>query len=419
MTANAAALKGKNVILGVTGGIAAYKAVELASRLRKIGAEVHVIMTRGAQSFVTELTFREISGHPVSTGMWEKVSHWQVEHIALARLADLVLVAPATANIIAKAAHGLADDMLTTVLLATEAPICFAPAMNSVMWENPLTQRNIKILRELGYHVITPASGHLACGVEGVGRLPEPEAILEEAVNFALARGGVNNTLTGRKILVTAGGTIAPIDPVRFIANRSSGKMGYAIAREAARRGAETVLVSGPTALPEPVGVKTVQVETTEEMRAAVLKGFPTADAVIKAAAVADYVVKEVAAQKIKKTADEWCLELKKAPDILWELGQKKKPWQVLVGFAAETESLVEYAKAKLAEKNLDFIVANDVTRPGAGFNTDTNIAQLIFRDGKREEHPLLTKEALAEIILDRVASLLPPKRKLQDREKG
>lgn len=394
--------KGKKVLLGVSGGIAAYKAVEIASRMRKAGAEVHVILTRAAQEFVTELTFREISGNPVNTGMWEKVTHWNVEHIALARMADLVLVAPATANLIAKLAVGLADDMLTTTILATQAPIFLAPAMNSNMFRNPVTQKNIKSLQDRGIEIIPPASGHLACGVDGVGRLPEPVEILSHVEGYFRKAG----SLQGKKILVTAGGTIAPIDPVRFIGNRSSGKMGYAVAEAAAKRGADAVLVSGVSALPDPLGVRTIRVETTEEMLHAVLEEFPDSDAVIKAAAVADYRVKQVAGQKIKKSEGDWSIELVRNPDILYTLGQQKTH-QVLVGFAAETQNLMEYAKRKLEKKNLDFIVANDVTAPGAGFQGETNIARMIFRDGKVEEYPLMKKTELAAAILDHVEKLL------------
>ena len=395
-------LRDKKILLGVTGGIAAYKAVEVASRLRKSGAEVHVIMTRAAREFVTEMTFREISGNPVSTSMWEKISHWNVEHIALAQMADMVLVVPATANLMAKLAVGMADDMLTTTILATRAPVVLAPAMNSNMFTNPATRQNMKVLEERGIKIIPPESGHLACGVEGVGRLPEPVEIVAKAEEYLCGE----KSLRGRRILVTAGGTIAPIDPVRFIGNRSSGRMGYAVAWEAAKRGAETVLVSGVSSLPDPEGVRTIRVETTEEMLRAVLREFSEADAVIKAAAVADYRVKHVSEQKIKKSDGDWAIELERNPDILYQLGRQKKQ-QVLVGFAAETQNLMEYAKKKLEKKNLDFIVANDVTAPGAGFRTETNVARLIFRDGRVEECPLMRKPELAAIILDRVEELL------------
>ena len=395
-------LAGRKIVLGVTGGIAAYKAVELTSRLRKAGAEVHVIMTRAAQDFVTELTFREISGQAVVTSMWDKVPTHNVEHIALANLADLLLVAPATANFLAKAAAGLADDMLTTTLLATKAPVFLAPAMNTNMYENPVTQKNLRELTARGFHIIEPASGHLACGVTGKGRLPEPVDIARQVeAFFAKARD-----LLGRKVLVTAGGTREPLDPVRYLGNRSTGRMGYAIAQEAAARGADVVLVSAPSALPVPPGVRCVHVETAREMREAVLREFDDADVVIKAAAVADYRPKIVAENKIKKSEGEFTLVLERNPDILLELGQKKRQ-QVLVGFAAETTKLEEYARGKLAKKNLDFIVANDVSRPDAGFAVDTNCAKLFMRDGTVCDCPLSSKAELAGVILDHVRACL------------
>ncbi|RGS71453.1 bifunctional phosphopantothenoylcysteine decarboxylase/phosphopantothenate--cysteine ligase CoaBC [Mitsuokella sp. AF21-1AC] len=395
-------LAGRKIVLGVTGGIAAYKAVELTSRLRKAGAEVHVIMTRAAQDFVTELTFREISGQAVVTSMWDKVPTHNVEHIALANLADLLIVAPATANFLAKAAAGLADDMLTTTLLATKAPVFLAPAMNTNMYENPVTQKNLRELAARGFHIIEPASGHLACGVTGKGRLPEPVDIARQVeAFFAKARD-----LLGRKILVTAGGTREPLDPVRYLGNRSTGRMGYAIAQEAAARGADVVLVSAPSALPVPPGVRCVHVETAREMREAVLREFDDADVVIKAAAVADYRPKIVAENKIKKSEGEFTLVLERNPDILLELGQKKRQ-QVLVGFAAETTKLEEYARGKLAKKNLDFIVANDVSRSDAGFAVDTNCAKLFMRDGTVCDCPLSSKAELAGVILDHVRACL------------
>ena len=395
--------EGKKIVLGVTGGIAAYKAVEIASRLRKKGAEVHVIMTQEATHFVAPLTFREITGQPVTTDMWTEPSHWHVAHIALAQLAEIFLIAPATANIIAKAAAGIADDMLTTTLLAVKAPIFFAPAMNSAMYENPVTQENIAKLLRLGWHKIEPAAGYLACGTAGVGRLPEPVDIVGE-IEKPLS---VSSSLYGRKVLVTAGGTLEAIDPVRFIGNRSSGKMGYAVAKEAARRGAEVVLVAGGTvALPDPPGMRVLHTESALAMREAVLQEAVEADIIVKAAAVADYRPKEAAGQKIKKNAEEITLVLEKNPDILMELGARKKPGQVLVGFAAETQNLMEYAQRKLTKKNLDFIVANDVTRTGAGFNTETNLVKILSRDGSVEEVPLMGKDALAALILDRVEFL-------------
>ena len=391
-------LQGKKILLGVTGGIAAYKAVEVVSRLRKAGAEVRVVMTREATEFVTELTFREISGNPVAVDMWAPVQHWNVAHIALAEWADAVLVAPATANIIAKAALGVADDMLSTTLLAVTAPVFFAPAMNCNMYAHPATQKNLDILVERGLHIIPPGTGKLACGTEGPGRLAEPADIVA-ALEAFFAEGA---QLSGVKVLVTAAGTIEPIDPVRYIGNRSSGRMGYALAEEAVARGAEVVLVSGPSALKPPSGLKKfVSVETAAEMREAVLREAETSCIVIKAAAVADYHPKHVSEQKIKKNDEELSILLEKNPDILKELGQRKRPEQILVGFAAETQNLLQYAREKIEKKNLDFIVANDVTKPGAGFNTTTNTVKIIARDGSIEEVPLMTKREIAKRIFD------------------
>ena len=416
-------LNGKKIVLGVTGGIAAYKCVDLASRLRKKGAEVHVILTRGAQNFVTETAMREISGNPVITSMWGEIHNYDVEHIALATLADVVLIAPATANVIAKAAAGIADDMLTTTVLATRAPIFFAPAMNSNMYENPVTQQNITTLQQRGWQLIPPASGHLACGTSGIGRMPEPAELVEVLENYFAGEGGsvesadgntmdntmgniMGSTMQGLKLLVTAAGTREPIDPVRYIGNRSSGKMGYAIAEAAARLGAEVTLISGPSALQPPAGVEFFGVESAREMRQLVQERFPACDIVIKAAAVADYRVKNVSDQKIKKNDAELTLVLEKNPDILKELGEMKQPHQTLVGFAAETQNLLQYAKGKLEKKNLDMIVANDVSKPQAGFNVDTNLIKLLKRDGSIEELSLMSKKELAYIILDRVMKL-------------
>ncbi len=412
-------LNGKKIVLGVTGGIAAYKCVDLASRLRKKGAEVHVILTRGAQNFVTETAMREISGNPVITSMWGEIHNYDVEHIALATLADVVLIAPATANVLAKAAAGIADDMLTTTVLATRAPIFFAPAMNSNMYENPVTQQNITTLQQRGWQLIPPASGHLACGTSGIGRMPEPAELVEVLENYFAGEGGsvesadgntmdntMGSTMQGMKILVTAAGTREPIDPVRYIGNRSSGKMGYAIAEAAARLGAEVTLISGPSFLQPPAGVEFFGVESAREMRQLVQERFPACDIVIKAAAVADYRVKNVSDQKIKKNDAELTLVLEKNPDILKELGEMKQPHQTLVGFAAETQNLLQYAKGKLEKKNLDMIVANDVSKPQAGFNVDTNLIKLLKRDGSIEELPLMSKKELAYIILDRVMKL-------------
>lgn len=413
-------LKDKNIILGVTGGIAAYKCVDLVSRLRKQGADVHVILTKGAQNFVTETAMREISGNPVVTSMWQEIQQYDVEHIALAQLADVVLVAPATANVIAKCACGMADDMLTTTLLATKAPVFFAPAMNTNMYENSITQQNLHTLQERGCHIIDPAAGHLACGTSGVGRMPEPQELVEILADFfatgkepaetdeAGSRQHLAEGLdfSGVNILVTAAGTREPIDPVRYIGNRSSGKMGYAIAEAARDLGANVTLISGPSALPPLTGVNFFKVESARDMRSLVLENFPDSQIVIKAAAVADYRVKNVADHKIKKNDEELTLVLEKNPDILKELGQKKQKGQVLVGFAAETQNLIQYAQSKLEKKNLDMIVANDVSKPQAGFNVDTNLIKLLKRDGSIEELPLMSKKDLAYIILNHVMKI-------------
>lgn len=413
-------LKDKNIILGVTGGIAAYKCVDLVSRLRKQGANVHVILTKGAQNFVTETAMREISGNPVVTSMWQEIQQYDVEHIALARLADVVLVAPATANVIAKCACGMADDMLTTTLLATKAPVFFAPAMNTNMYENSITQQNLHTLQERGCHIIDPAAGHLACGTSGVGRMPEPQELVEILADFfatgkELAESDEVDSrqylaeeldFSGLNILVTAAGTREPIDPVRYIGNRSSGKMGYAIAEAARDLGANVTLISGPSALPPLAGVNFFKVESARDMRRLVLENFPESQIVIKAAAVADYRVKNVADHKIKKNDEELTLVLEKNPDILKELGQKKQKGQVLVGFAAETQNLIQYAQSKLEKKNLDMIVANDVSKPQAGFNVDTNLIKLLKRDGSIEELPLMSKKDLAYIILNHVMKI-------------
>ena len=413
-------LKDKNIILGVTGGIAAYKCVDLVSRLRKQGADVHVILTKGAQNFVTETAMREISGNPVVTSMWQEIQQYDVEHIALAQLADVVLVAPATANVIAKCACGMADDMLTTTLLATKAPVFFAPAMNTNMYENSITQQNLHTLQERGCHIIDPAAGHLACGTSGVGRMPEPQELVEILADFfatgkelaesdeADSRQHLAESLdfNGLNILVTAAGTREPIDPVRYIGNRSSGKMGYAIAEAARDLGANVTLISGPSALTPLAGVNFFKVESARDMRRLVLENFPESQIVIKAAAVADYRVKNVADHKIKKNDEELTLVLEKNPDILKELGQKKQKGQVLVGFAAETQNLIQYAQSKLEKKNLDMIVANDVSKPQAGFNVDTNLIKLLKRDGSIEELPLMSKKDLAYIILNHVMKI-------------
>ena len=391
-------LKGKKIVLGVTGGIAVYKAVDLVSRLRKQGCEVRVVMTEHAQQFVTPLTFKEISGNQVAVSMWSSNQEFNVEHIALANWADAFVVAPATANIIAKMAYGLADDLLSTTLLAAQAPIVVCPAMNTGMYENVATQENIAKLQGRGVTVMPPAVGKLACGTSGAGRLPEPQEIVEFLNAFFAKREG---DLRGLKVLVTAAGTREPIDPVRFVGNRSSGKMGYAVAQMAAERGAEVLLISGPSALSIPANVKAIKVETTNEMLEACLESYDKVDIVIKAAAVADYRPRDVAEQKIKKkTDDALTVVMDKNPDILKTLGAKKTH-QVLVGFAAETQNLLENARDKVVKKNLDMIVANDVTAAGAGFNADTNIVKFLFANGEVRSLEQMPKVDVANCILD------------------
>jgi phosphopantothenoylcysteine decarboxylase/phosphopantothenate--cysteine ligase len=393
-------LKGRKIVLGVTGGIAAYKAAELVRELVRSGAEVFVVMTRNAQAFITPLTFQTLSGHSVTTDLFSLTEESEIGHIALADRAELLVIAPATANIIGKIAAGIADDILTTIVMATKAPVLLAPAMNVHMWENPVCQENIRKLGSRGFHFIDPEAGDLACGYEGKGRLAEIPAIVEEIRSILSPKD-----LSGETLLVTAGPTEEPIDPVRFLSNRSSGKMGFAVARAARRRGAQVTLVSGPSALPVPSGVKFIPVRTASEMREAVLESLPGVSMLIMASAVSDYRPKGTYPEKIKKSRAELTLTLELNPDILQEAGQRKEK-RLLIGFAAETESLLANARKKLAEKNLDLIVANDVRLPGAGFQVDTNVAKLIDRSGKVEELPLMSKEDLADCVLDRVLLL-------------
>lgn len=391
-------LKGKKIVLGVTGGVAIYKAVDLVSKLRKQGVEVRVVMTEHAQQFVTPLMFKEISGQPVAVSMWTGNQEFNVEHIALANWGDAFLVAPATANILAKMAHGIADDLLSTTLLAAQMPIIVCPAMNTGMYENSITQENIQKLKDHGVTIMKPNSGFLACGTSGAGRLPEPVEIVNFLKSFFAKREG---DMRGLKVLVTAAGTREPIDPVRFVGNRSSGKMGYAVAQMAAERGAEVLLVTGPSALEIPANVQAVKVETTREMLDACLAAYPDVDIVIKAAAVADYRPRDVAEQKIKKkTDDAMTVVMDKNPDILKTLGAAKTH-QVLVGFAAETQNLLANAQEKVVKKNLDMIVANDVTAAGAGFNTDTNIVKFLFADGELQSLEQMPKTEVANRILN------------------
>ena len=394
-------LHGKKVVLGVSGGIAVYKAVELLRLLTKAQAEVHVVMTKNACQFVTPLTFQTLSHNPVHTELFDLYQEQEIGHISLADRADLFLVAPATANLIGKVANGLADDLLTTSLMATKAPVLICPAMNTNMYEDQRYQRNHQRLLADGFHLLEPISGDLACGWQGKGKLPDPQQIFAAACNL-LAPGN----LSGVRLLVTAGPTREELDPVRYLSNYSSGKMGYAIARSAAARGAEVTLISGPVALSEPVGVKTLQVTSALEMQQALDERYDSSDVVIKAAAVADYRPLHKAQQKIKKSSAELCLQLEKNPDLLAELGKRKKQ-QILVGFAAETENLLGNAAAKIKKKNLDMIVANDVTAEGAGFGSETNLVNFLFADGRQEALPLLSKDKVAEALLDRVRELL------------
>lgn len=398
-------LTGKTVVLGVTGGIAVYKAVELLRLLVKAGAEVQVIMTRAATEFVTPLTFQTLSNNPVSTELFSLYQEREIGHISLADRADLLLVAPATANCIGKIANGIADDLLTTTIMATKAPVLLAPAMNVNMYQNPLYRDNELRLRQHGYYIIDAESGSLACGWEGSGRLARPELIFDRACALLAP-----DDLRGETILVTAGPTREELDPVRYLSNHSSGRMGYALARAAQHRGARVVLVSGPSCLEAPPGVELVQVTSAAQMHGAVMTHAADCSVVIKAAAVADYRPVLRNDQKLKKQGERLILELEKTPDILAELGRLEQP-PLLVGFAAETTNLQAHAAAKLVAKNLDMLVANDVSQEGAGFNVATNIARLFYRDGRVEELELMSKAELADLILDRIVVLRQNKR--------
>ena len=395
-------LLGKNITVGITGGIAAFKAAQLVSNLRSGGAQVRVIMTRAAQEFVRPLTLQTLSGHQVYTDLFA-VSDKPVQHIDLAAGSDIIVIAPATANIIGKIAGGIADDLLSTVVTAAICPVLICPAMNVHMYDNPVVRQNLDKLVALGYHFVEPGAGRLACGTEGRGRLAELDLITSQIEKILTLK----NDLRDMTVLVTAGPTVEPVDPVRYLSNRSSGKMGYSIAASAAGRGAKVYLVSGPVALNPPAGVELIPVNTAVEMREAVLEKYPAADAVVMCAAVADYRPKTVAGQKIKKHESSLTIELEKNPDILEELGKLKKR-QFLIGFAAETQDLVANAQLKVKNKNLDMLVANDVTLPGAGFSVDTNIAKLVFPGDRIESLPLMDKTVLAQRILDEI----PKKRK-------
>ncbi|MBI4825874.1 MAG: bifunctional phosphopantothenoylcysteine decarboxylase/phosphopantothenate--cysteine ligase CoaBC [Nitrospirae bacterium] len=386
---------GKNILLCVTGSIAAYKSVGIARRLTESGASVSVVMTGASERFITPLTFEAVTGNKVFSGLFAE----PLSHISLPENTDLILIAPATANIIGKYAAGIADDMLTTILLAYDGPLLIAPAMNSKMYNNPIVKKNIKYLSGLGVKFIGPESGSLACGDTGVGRMSDPEDIVEAALNELSPKD-----LKGRKIVVTAGPTIESIDPVRFISNRSSGKMGYEIARAAARRGADVALVSGPSALKPPAGVSFYKVESASDMKDAVDKKFRSCNALIMTAAVSDFTPYAASGSKIKKGGLA-SLKLKQSPDILKELG-KKKGGRMLVGFAAESSKDIASAKKKLKEKNLDMIVLNDITKKDAGFNVDTNIVTIIDRNGNAADYPKMMKSGIADIILNRMMEL-------------
>ncbi|WP_304339899.1 bifunctional phosphopantothenoylcysteine decarboxylase/phosphopantothenate--cysteine ligase CoaBC [Metaclostridioides mangenotii] len=396
-------LNGKTVILGVSGGIAVYKSCDLVSKLKKLGLNVHVIMTEAATEFVSPLTFQSLSQNYVVSDMFAEPKTWDVEHISLAKKADLFLIVPASANVIGKIANGIADNMLTTTVMATKAPILIAPAMNTNMYENVIVQKNIEFLEGLGYNFVDPDSGRLACGDIGAGKLANVDTIVSRVVDML----NVEQDLKGQKIVVTAGPTVERIDPVRYLSNRSTGKMGYSIASEAAKRGAEVTLISGPTNLKAPIGLsKYIQIESAEDLYNAMVDNFDDNKVFIQSAAVADYRPNEYSDKKIKKSNDDLVINLGRNKDIAYEIGKNKKD-KVLVAFAAETNDLVKHAKGKITKKNLDFIVANDLTQEGAGFKADTNIVKIIDREGSIEEYPIMKKEEVANIILDKVINIL------------
>jgi phosphopantothenoylcysteine decarboxylase/phosphopantothenate--cysteine ligase len=401
-------LKNKEVILGVCGGIAAYKTAELLREMSKRGANVHVVMTANAQQFIAPLTFQSLSGNPVLTDMFRLLEDSKIGHIALADIADLMVIAPATANIMGKIANGIADDFLTTMVMATKVPILFAPSMNVNMWESDIVQQNVARLKAQGYQFIDPAEGDLACGSVGKGRLADVTEIIEKIEDIFTKKD-----LAGQRVVVTAGPTLEPIDPVRYITNRSTGKMGFALAKMARRRGAEVTLITGPHYLSLPRrDIPQIVVSDAREMHDAIAERFEDCQIVIMAAAVADFRPQDVLTEKITKRKNgSYVLEMEKNPDILRELGEKKNN-HILVGFAAETSELMEHAEEKLHEKNLDLIVANDVTQPGAGFGVDTNRVKILDAGGKTRSVPLLSKDEVAHIILDHVVRLVKKKEK-------
>ena len=393
-------LKEKHIVLGVTGSIAAYKIASLASMLVKKQADVTVIMTKNATNFINPITFESLTGNRCLVDTFDRNFEFQVEHVSLAKQTDVFLVAPASANVIAKAAHGIADDMLTTTLLACRCPKIFAPAMNTRMYENPIVQDNISILKDYGMEVVTPASGYLACGDTGEGKMPEPEALFE-----AVLRALTPKDFAGKKVLVTAGPTQEKLDPVRYISNHSTGKMGYAIAAAAVRRGADVTLVSGKVGLTPPAGVRVVPVVSAADMAQAVKAAASEQDIIIKAAAVADYRPRVTADEKLKKQDDDLSVELERTEDILAWLGAHRREGQILCGFSMETEHLLENSRAKLEKKKIDMMVANNLRQEGAGFGTDTNVVTLLTKEGT-EELPLLSKEEVADRLLDRLLTL-------------
>mgnify|MGYP001851622712 FL=1 len=393
-------LKEKTILLGVTGGIAAYKSASLASRLVKAGAEVRVIMTEHATNFINPITFETLTGHKCITDTFDRNFEFQVEHVSLAKKADVIMVAPATANIIAKLAHGLADDMLTTTILASHAPKLIAPAMNTGMYENPVTQDNLALLKKYGMEVIEPAAGHLACGDEGKGKMPEPEILYEHILRSCACK----QDMKGLKVLVTAGPTQEAVDPVRFLTNHSSGRMGYSIAKACMLRGADVTLVTGRTALTPPLFVDVVPVVSAKDMYDAVISRSDEMDIIIKAAAVADYRPVHVAEEKVKKSDGSFSLELERTDDILKYLGEHKKPGQFLCGFSMETENMLENSRKKLEKKHLDMIAANNLKVPGAGFETTTNIITIITPNSVKELE-LMSKDDAAFRLLDEILS--------------
>lgn len=391
-------LKGKTILLGVSGGIAAYKMADVASALVKLGAKVHVLMTKNATNFINPITFETLTCNKCIVDTFDRNFDFKVEHISLAKAADIVLIAPATADVIGKIAHGIADDMLTTTIMACKCPILVSPSMNTNMYENPIVTDNITRLKSYGYEIIEPACGHLACGDSGKGKLPSPELLVEH-IKLRIA---MNKDMAGKKLLVTAGATQEAIDPVRYITNHSTGKMGYAIATMAAYRGAEVTLISGKTSLNAPLGVETINIKSAEDMYNAVCSLAPSQDIIIKAAAVADYTPLETADNKIKKSDSDMAIPLKRTTDILKQLGENKKDGQFICGFSMETENMLENSRAKLERKNADMIVANNLKTSGAGFGCDTNIVTLITKDSVKELD-IMSKADVANAILNAI----------------